>query len=130
MDAPEFLTRTDLDSETLTAWIETGWLLPRVEGAGWAFSEIDLARARLICDLKRDLGVNDEGVEIVLDLVDQVHGLRRTVNVLLSAVRAQPDALRRRILADIRRGNLSRRSRETSSSRGRGPVLRGRPTPK
>ena len=53
MDAPEFLTRTDLDSETLTAWIETGWLLPRVEGAGWAFSEIDLARARKIPVIER-----------------------------------------------------------------------------
>ena len=41
------------------------------------FSEVDLARARLIRDLKVDLGVNDDGIAIVLHLLDQLHGLRR-----------------------------------------------------
>jgi hypothetical protein len=38
-----------------------------------------VARAQLIRDLKDDLGVNDEGVGVILNLVDQVHGLRRVL---------------------------------------------------
>jgi chaperone modulatory protein CbpM len=43
------------------------------------FSDIDVARARLIQDLKSDFGVNDEGVDVVLHLMDQLHGLRRAL---------------------------------------------------
>jgi len=41
--------------------------------------EIDVARARLIRDMQVDLGVNDEGVDIALHLIDQIHELRRTM---------------------------------------------------
>jgi chaperone modulatory protein CbpM len=37
--------------------------------------------------LKHDLGVNDEAVPIILDLIDQVHGLRRAVRELLERSR-------------------------------------------
>ena len=40
------------------------------------FSEADLARARLIQDLRMDFGVNDEGISIILHLLDQLYGLR------------------------------------------------------
>jgi len=48
---------------------------------------MDLARARLIRDLKNDLGVNDEGVGVILHLLDQIHGLRRTLEDLLLSAR-------------------------------------------
>ena len=51
------------------------------------FSDIDLARARLIADLRGDLGVNDEAIPVVLDLIDQIHGLRRLVRELLERSR-------------------------------------------
>jgi chaperone modulatory protein CbpM len=40
------------------------------------FSDTDVARAHLIRDLKSDFGVNDEGIDVILHLVDQLHGLR------------------------------------------------------
>ena len=54
-----------------------------------AFSEGDLARAKLIRDLIQDLGVNDEGVGVILNLLDQLHGLRRTLADLLQSARPQ-----------------------------------------
>ena len=39
---------------------------------GMRFSDTDAARAHLIRDLKTDFGVNDEGVDVVLHLVDQL----------------------------------------------------------
>src|SRR5687768_7717435 len=103
-DEREFLTRGRLDAEALNAWIEAGWLMPHRNATGWRFSEVDLARARLIRDLRQDLGINADGVTVILDLVDQIHGLRRTLRGLLSAVGAQSESIRRHIADDIREG--------------------------
>jgi chaperone modulatory protein CbpM len=76
METKEFIDRSHLDIPTLNAWIEAEWLLPVTSRERLVFSEADLARARLIRDLKVDFGVNDEGIAIVLHLLDQLHGLR------------------------------------------------------
>ena len=75
----DFLSRTQLDQETLEVCIREEWLLPGEESGELAFSEIDLARAKLIRDLKNDLGVNNEGIGIILDLLDQMHSLRKAM---------------------------------------------------
>src|SRR3981081_708904 len=100
METREFVVQSRLDAQVLEAWVEAGWLLPRQDGDKRNFSEVDLARAQLIRDLER-LGVNDEGIPVILDLVDQLHGLRRTLRDLLSAIHAQPEAMRRWIVADL-----------------------------
>jgi chaperone modulatory protein CbpM len=101
METREFVVQSRLDAQVLEAWVEAGWLLPRQDGDKRNFSEVDLARAQLIRDLE-NLGLNDEAVPVILDLVDQVHGLRRTLRDLLSAIHAQPEAMRRWIIADLR----------------------------
>ncbi|HUQ37941.1 MAG TPA: chaperone modulator CbpM [Aestuariivirga sp.] len=83
----EFLSRTQLDQETLEVWIEEQWLIPDESAGEPAFSEIDLARAKLIRDLKQDMGVNDEGIGIILDLLDQVHSLRQAMAETLPSKR-------------------------------------------
>jgi len=70
-------------TEELDIWIAEGWLAPTLSGGRETFMEIDLARAQLISDLRRDLGVNEEAVPIILDLVDQVCALRRILRPLL-----------------------------------------------
>jgi chaperone modulatory protein CbpM len=102
MDRREFLVHARLDRAALEAFLEAGWLVPRRAGGAHHFSEIDIVRARLIRDLQHDLGVNDDGVSIILDLIDQMHGLRRTLRQLMAAVGAQPVGTRARILAEIR----------------------------
>ena len=72
----EFLLRAHLDQQTLEVWIQEEWLSPDQGEAEPVFSEADLARAGLIRDLQGDLGVNREGVGVILDLVDQIHSLR------------------------------------------------------
>ena len=83
MRTGEFLTQSRLDAQTRDAWIEAGWLRPSENHSEREFCNIDMARARLIANLRADLGVNDEAVPIVLDLIDQIHGLRRLVRELL-----------------------------------------------
>ena len=86
----EFLKRTGIDQDTLRVWIEEQWLIPGSEGPGEEFSDADLARAELIRDLKRDMGVNDEGVGVILELLDQVHSLRKVLNETLVCLRETP----------------------------------------
>jgi chaperone modulatory protein CbpM len=70
------------DDGAIESWIEAGWLQPR-EVAADGLSQIDLARAQLIYELKSNLGVNDHGIPLILDLIDQLHGLRRAMRGLI-----------------------------------------------
>ncbi|MET4624242.1 chaperone modulatory protein CbpM [Bradyrhizobium sp. I1.8.5] len=79
VETQEFISRSHLDAATLNVWIDEEWLIPRASRSAVQFSDADLARARLIRDLKLDLGVNDEGIAIILHLLDQLHGLRSLV---------------------------------------------------
>ena len=83
MRTHEFLMQARLDARALDAWIEAGWLRPHGSQSSREFSDIDVARARLIGDLRGGFGLNDEAVPVVLDLIDQIHGLRRLVRELL-----------------------------------------------
>ncbi|MBL8675202.1 MAG: hypothetical protein IPK81_03585 [Rhodospirillales bacterium] len=85
----EFMRRARLDDATLEVWIEEAWLAPDRTAPEPAFSEADLARALLIRDLTDDLGVNAAGVGVILDLLDQVHGLRRALGDTLRVARAR-----------------------------------------
>jgi chaperone modulatory protein CbpM len=77
-----------IDHARLQAWIEAGWLRPEQEATDWRrLSEADMARAQLICDLQDDLGVNDEGVEVILDLLDQIYGMRQAMRLLMERMR-------------------------------------------
>jgi len=82
MNKQEFLATSGLQVQTLDLWIEQQWLVPERTSAGMNFSDMDIARARLIRDLTTDFGVNDEGVDVILHLVDQLHGLRRALEQL------------------------------------------------
>src|ERR1700741_649572 len=95
IDAEEFIARIRIDTRALETWIDAGWLARGEDAGGQGFSDADLARAFLIRELKGDLGVNDDGVSIILDLLDQMHGLRWALRAVLSAIHAQPEAARR-----------------------------------
>ena len=83
----EFLLRARLEHRALVAWVAAGWIVPPQTDPEPMFSDVDLARAQLIRDLREDLGVNDEGVAVILHLLDQMHGLRRGMQSLLDEMR-------------------------------------------
>jgi chaperone modulatory protein CbpM len=71
------------DEEMLRTWAAAGWISIEESQIGEPLSEVDEARCNLICDLKHDIGVNDEGVDVILNLLDQLHGLRRALRATL-----------------------------------------------
>jgi chaperone modulatory protein CbpM len=88
-----------IDRVELTQWIELGWVTPeRQADAEPVFSDLDVARVCLICDLRHDLEVEEETMPLVLSLLDQVYALRRQMHVLTGAIRQQPEDVRRAIL--------------------------------
>ena len=91
----EFLVQARIDAQVLATWVDYGWITRRRDLRD--LSEVDLARVQLIRDLRDDMGVNDEGIAVILDLVDQIHGLRRTLRGLMGAVSSEPEEVQRRI---------------------------------
>ena len=89
IDEREFLEQARLDRATLEVWIRQEWLAPTRSARQRAFTDMDLARARLIADLKHNMGVNDEGLDVILHLIDQMHGLRRALADALAMLRDQ-----------------------------------------
>jgi chaperone modulatory protein CbpM len=85
----EFLIRMRLERQSLEAWVAAGWIVPPQTDPELMFADVDLARAQLIRDLREDFGVNDEGVSVILHLVDQMHGLRRSMQELLDEMRGR-----------------------------------------
>ena len=97
----DFLLRARLDAAPLEAGIGAGWPAPQRAGPERVFSELDLARAWLIRDMRDSMGVNDEGIAVALGLLDQAHGLRQALRRLSSALHALPEPLRREIVAEL-----------------------------
>ncbi|HEX4922528.1 MAG TPA: chaperone modulator CbpM [Bdellovibrionales bacterium] len=63
------------DERLILELVEKEWLVP-CEREPLSFDEEDAARARLICEMRELMGVNDESVPIILHLLDQIHRLR------------------------------------------------------
>jgi len=89
----QVITEVGVTETDLHLWIEQRWVLPQRRDDGFVFDDVDLARARLIRELRVDLMVNEEAIPVVLSLLDQVHALRRTLSRVNSAIdKASPTA--------------------------------------
>ncbi|MBN8900160.1 MAG: hypothetical protein J0H57_03930 [Rhodospirillales bacterium] len=105
----------DLPEGELRAWIARGWIRPEPaaqeiarevvasEGQEWEFEEIDIARVRLVYDLRRAMEIQEDTVPLVLSLLDQVYALRGELRLVLRAIDAQPAPVRESIRALLRR---------------------------
>lgn len=93
----------DLDEGELTVWVEQRWVQPEPAGETWLFDDIDLARVRLIHDLRRQLDTPEAAVPLVLSLLDQVYELRCALKVVSGVLDQQAPELRETVLAALRR---------------------------
>ncbi len=83
LSSEEFCLRVGIEQTTLQLWVSEGWLMLREGDPAFLLSDVDLAPARLIRDLRDGMGVNHEGIGIILNLIDQVHGLRSALQGLV-----------------------------------------------
>jgi chaperone modulatory protein CbpM len=105
----EVLVTLDIGASELTAWVEQNWVLPVEDAGEFFFDEMDLARVRLISELRNDLGVNEDAIPVVLRLLDQVYSLRRALAELNEAIQELPesaqDQLRQHLSGDSGSGD-------------------------
>ncbi len=85
-----FLQESRIERRTLARWIEQRWIVPSGTTEHDGLSDINAARACFIRDLQDDMGVNDEGVEIVLHLLDQLHSMRHAMQALRAELDSAP----------------------------------------
>ena len=97
----QVLLQCRIERGTLERWITLSWVRPMQGDGEWHFSDTDIARIELICDLHRDLGIAEDAIEVILPLLDQVYALRRQVRALTDALGALPEDVRRDVLARL-----------------------------
>jgi chaperone modulatory protein CbpM len=85
-----------LTEETLQVFLREDWIRPVRSQGEPAFSDADIARIRLILDLRATLEVEEETLPIVLSLLDQLYATRRQLRRVIDE--AGPD-IRERLAA-------------------------------
>jgi len=100
-----------IDRAMLEAYIERQWVRPHRKRKAWYFEEIDIARLQLICHLTQEIEVNDEGMDVVLSLLDQLYGLRTHMKHLTHAIAQQPLEVQREVRSIL---NQLMKTREVS----------------
>jgi chaperone modulatory protein CbpM len=99
-----------IDRATLEGYIARQWVRPHRKQESWYFEEIDIARLQLVCLLTQEVEVNDEGMDVVLSLLDQLYGTRAHVQKVMHAIAQQPQHVQADILMIIKQ---SARTEET-----------------
>lgn len=89
-----------VDADTLAVWVEHDWVRPRREAGRPVFEEIDVARVRLIAEL-RELEVGDAAIPVVLSLLDQLHQTRSQMRRLCAALEGAEDDTVRELLGRL-----------------------------
>ena len=84
----------------LRVWVRQGWIRPAAKDRQ-GFSEADMARAALIRDLEDKLGFDEEQVPVLLNLIDQIHGLRAQLKTMLDAFEDLPEDVRATVKMSI-----------------------------
>jgi chaperone modulatory protein CbpM len=92
----------------LRVWVRQGWIRPATK-ANQGFSEADMARAALIRDLEDKLGFDEDQVPVLLNLIDQIHGLRAELKTMLDALDDLPEELRATVKMRITKQKPRRR---------------------
>ncbi len=86
----------------LRSWVREGWVRPREGEAGPVFDDVDVARVRLLCDLRKEMAIPADTLPVVLSLIDQLHSARRELRCLAEAVAGEPEDRRQAILETYR----------------------------
>jgi len=80
----------DLPLHDLERWISNDWVRPDGPVGAYVFRDIDVARVRLIQELRDKLEINEAALPVVLLLLDQLYDLRRRMRELRSSADPTP----------------------------------------
>ncbi len=84
----------------LHAWLAQDWVRPVHREGQPVFEAMDIARVRLIVELRSDLAVEDTALPLVLSLLDQLYATRDQMKRLVTAADAPMRARLMELLTD------------------------------
>lgn len=87
-----------LTEDEVHYFMEAAWVRPEEHAGQPAFSEADLARIRLIQELRTDLEVEERTLPLVLSLLDQLYATRHQLRRVLGEL---PEDTRTRLYLQI-----------------------------
>ncbi len=96
-----------LSVRQLRRWVRLGWVRPESCADGPVFDELDLARVRLLVDLRARMALEEDTVAMLLNLLDQLYATRRRLRDLLAALEELSEAERQRIVRRLRADGYS-----------------------
>ncbi len=106
-DQPRYMISVAADlvgmhPQTLRVYEQKGLVRPkRTTGNTRLYSEADLERLRLIQRLTTELGLNLAGVEVVLDLEDQLRRMQRQIERLERQMRDEVERVHKQYRRDL-----------------------------
>ncbi|MGA1863006.1 helix-turn-helix transcriptional regulator [Deferribacter thermophilus] len=78
----------DIHPQTLRQYERLGFVKPtRTEGNTRLYSDEDIEKLKFIITLTKDLGVNLAGVEIILNMKEQINELQNQVKMLVDYIK-------------------------------------------
>ena len=84
--------------EDVSRWVALSWVRPDGAAGAWRFREIDVARVRLIVELRDEMDLGEDALPMVLSLLDQLYEARRQMRAVRDAVGAAPPEVRAAVL--------------------------------
>ncbi len=103
----------------VTRWVELAWVRPDGGPGAWAFREIDVARVRLIVELRDELSLDEEALPTVLSLMDQLYEARRQMRAVRHALGRRPRGRARPCCASCRTRDGRRGAEPVGAGGGR-----------
>jgi chaperone modulatory protein CbpM len=102
----------DLPAPDLERWISNAWVRPEGRPGAYVFRDIDVARVRLILELRDDMEVNEAALPVVLLLLDQLYDLRRRMLELRDGIKlTTSDDIQQRLMEHLSNGVIDEHHR-------------------
>lgn len=103
LDERSVVSRVDrVNVKELRVWVRAGWVRPVHGENGPVFDEVDIARIRLLCEMKKDMKLSTETFAIVLPLLDRLHQTRRELRAVTEVLDEEPEEVRQRVAKRVR----------------------------
>lgn len=92
-----------LTETRLVSLIEARVITPAADAGSTSerYAETDLSRLALCCELLDTFDLEADALGMVMDLIDEMHGLRGDLRALTAALHEEPDETVQRVVARV-----------------------------
>ncbi|MDI1229266.1 MAG: chaperone modulator CbpM [bacterium] len=105
LDEVLLIVEGQIDRPTLESFMSRDWLRPPMGEFGPYFEDVDVSRLNLVLYLQQVINVNQDGIDVVLSLVDQLYTLRQQTQKLQTSLLQLPTLTRDEVFEHLRQDN-------------------------